>query len=58
MDFIERWLHISPDGGNGMMEAVYVVAALTVALAFAYRRSLRRLVATRVRIARSPIPRK
>ena len=28
MDFIERFLHISPDGGNGTLEALYIVAFL------------------------------
>jgi hypothetical protein len=26
MDFIERWLHISPDGGNGASELLIVTA--------------------------------
>jgi hypothetical protein len=26
MDFFERWFHFSPDGGNGMLEAAYVIA--------------------------------
>ena len=26
MDFIERWLHISPDGGNGASEFLIVTA--------------------------------
>jgi hypothetical protein len=26
MDFLERWLHISPDGGNGTLEVLYVAA--------------------------------
>jgi hypothetical protein len=31
MDFIERWLHISPDGGNGGSEILIVaVVVLTV----------------------------
>lgn len=30
MDFIERWLHLSPDGGSGLSE----VLALAVLLAF------------------------
>jgi hypothetical protein len=34
MDFIEQWFHVSPDGGNGMLEVVYlVVLALGVTLA-------------------------
>ena len=28
MDFIERWLHISPDGGNGVSE--FLIVALIV----------------------------
>jgi hypothetical protein len=33
MDWIERLLHVSPDGGNGTVELVfYVVAAAAVAL--------------------------
>jgi hypothetical protein len=31
VDFIERWLHLSPDGGNGAYElAVYVVLFVTL----------------------------
>jgi hypothetical protein len=44
MDFIERWLHISPDGGNGATELLY---ALTLALAIvliAARRPLVQLI--------------
>jgi len=34
MDFLEKWLHVSPDGGNGMLEVVYlVVLGLGVVLA-------------------------
>jgi len=43
MDFIERWLHISPDGGNGMSElmvmAAVILTVLTVAIT-AFRRHL------------------
>ena len=28
MDFIERWLHISPDGGNGASELLIVTAVI------------------------------
>jgi hypothetical protein len=46
MDFIERWLHIAPDGGNGMLELAYIAIALVAVTAtVACRRSLRRLVA-------------
>jgi hypothetical protein len=26
MDFIEQWLHLSPDGGSGALEAYYAAA--------------------------------
>ncbi len=45
MDFIERWLHVAPDGGNGTVELAYLATALASVLAFACRRSLRRLFA-------------
>lgn len=32
MDFIERWFHISPDGGNGTLEGLYVGAFLLIIL--------------------------
>jgi hypothetical protein len=31
MDFIEQWLHISPDGGNGALEAIYLGTGLAIA---------------------------
>jgi hypothetical protein len=30
MHFIEDWFGISPDGGNGMLEAAYMVLALLI----------------------------
>jgi hypothetical protein len=41
MDFIERIFGVSPDGGNGMLELLYVVsiaAAITVVSRQFYRR--------------------
>jgi hypothetical protein len=36
MDWIERWFGISPDGGDGSTEMLYLVAAVAViALIFA-----------------------
>jgi hypothetical protein len=50
MDFIERWLGLSPDGGDGSLEALYLVAFVAVIAAIAFRRQLlRRLRATRSR---------
>jgi len=34
MDFIERWLHISPDGGNGGSE-ILILAVLVITLIIA-----------------------
>jgi hypothetical protein len=37
MDFIERWFGIYPDGGSGVLEALYVFAVVnTVTIAAAY----------------------
>jgi hypothetical protein len=30
MDFIERWLHISPDGGSGSLEFLIVATSVLV----------------------------
>jgi len=41
MDFIERWFHVSPDGGNGALEAAYIAVAVgVVVLVIARRRVL------------------
>jgi len=42
MDFIERWFGISPDGGNGTLEGLYIsVLLLTVVLvSIRFRRHL------------------
>lgn len=42
MDFIERWLGISPDGGDGSLEALYLVAFLAVIAVIVFRRRLHR----------------
>lgn len=39
MDFIERWLGLSPDDGSGWFEAVLLI---TLAAALAYRRRRQR----------------
>ena len=37
MDFIERWFGISPDGGSGLLEALYVFAVVnTIMIAAVY----------------------
>jgi len=32
MNFIEHWLHVSPDTGNGATEVIYLVAAVAALL--------------------------
>ena len=34
MDFIERWLHISPDGGSGLSEALIRAVLIAIGLIF------------------------
>ena len=47
MDFIERWLGVSPDGGDGSTELLYIlVAAMVLALVFG-RRHLAKFVGRR-----------
>jgi hypothetical protein len=38
MTFIESWFGVSPDGGDGSLEAVYLVLAVAVVLWLARRR--------------------
>jgi hypothetical protein len=44
MDLIERYLHISPDGGSGATEAIYIAVVVLIALALVLRRELPRMV--------------
>jgi hypothetical protein len=44
MDFIERWFGISPDGGDGSLEALYLFAALAVAAVIVFRARIRELI--------------
>ena len=40
MDFIEQWFGISPDGGDGSLEALWVGAIVVVVLAIAFRKRI------------------
>jgi hypothetical protein len=40
MDFFETWLGISPDHGDGSLEALWVVALLVAVGAFLMRRRI------------------
>jgi hypothetical protein len=44
MDFLERYLHITPDGGSGATEAIYIAVVVLMALALVLRRELTCLV--------------
>ena len=37
MDFIERWLHISPDGGNGASELLIATIIILTIISVAVR---------------------
>jgi hypothetical protein len=41
MDWIEQIFHVSPDGGNGAIEAIYCTAATLSVAAFVFRRRIR-----------------
>jgi hypothetical protein len=43
MDFIERIFGISPDGGDGSTELMYVLAAVAIVGLVLFRRSIFRL---------------
>ena len=47
MDFIERIFGISPDGGDGSLEALWVLAILIAVGAWIGRRPVRRWLADR-----------
>ena len=44
MDFIERWFGISPDGGDGSLEALYLLAIVVVLAAIVFRARIRGLI--------------
>ena len=37
MDFIEKWFGISPDGGDGSLEALYIAAVILLIAVLLYR---------------------
>ena len=40
MDFIERWFGVSPDGGDGSLELLWIVAMVLGLVAIAFRRKI------------------
>jgi len=47
MDFIEKWLGLSPDGGDGSLEVLWLVAIVLVAAAIVFRRRIAARLSTR-----------
>lgn len=47
MDFIEKWFGISPDGGDGSLEALYLFVAVLVLAVIIFRRRIYGLVRRR-----------
>jgi len=45
MDFIEQWFGVSPDGGDGSLEILYVIGAVAVVVAIVGRNRIRRYLA-------------
>ena len=48
MDFIERWFHVSPDGGNGMTELALLIAISLLVTIIVCRRQLAGFVRRRI----------
>lgn len=49
MDFIEQWFGVSPDGGDGSLEALWLAAIVVALLAVAFRKRIVGWLATRSR---------
>ena len=44
MDLIEKWFGVSPDGGDGSLEVLYIVAAVALVAAIVSRARIGRLI--------------
>ena len=40
MDFIERWFGVSPDGGDGSLEVLWIVGIVVAVAALIFRRRI------------------
>ncbi len=47
MDFIERWFGVSPDGGDGSLEVLWIAATAIVVVAVFCRRPITNWLAAR-----------
>ena len=41
MDFIERLFGVSPDGGDGSTELMYIIVLVLIVVLFAWRKTIR-----------------
>ncbi|HME26530.1 MAG TPA: hypothetical protein VKI44_35260 [Acetobacteraceae bacterium] len=47
MDFFERWFGVSPDGGDGSLEALWIVMIVVALAAVVFRRRIARWLSSR-----------
>ena len=40
MDFFEKWFGVSPDGGDGSLEVLWIVVIVVAVVAVAFRRQI------------------
>jgi hypothetical protein len=40
MDFIERWFGVSPDGGDGSLEVLWIIGIVVALAAIVFRRRI------------------
>ena len=40
MDFIEHWLHVSPDNGSGATEALFAIVGIALVFLIIFRRQI------------------
>jgi hypothetical protein len=57
MDFIERWFSVSPDGGDGSLEAALSAVTLGIVLAVVLRHQLWAFLRRMSRRIRTELPR-
>jgi hypothetical protein len=47
MDFIERWFGVSPDGGDGSLELLWVIVIVLSLVAIGFRRQIANWLSSR-----------
>jgi hypothetical protein len=48
MDFFERWFGVSPDGGDGTLELLYIAVAVLIVFSLVSRRWIARRLGRRI----------